>query len=52
MDEPTGIHAISDGMANVDIYDITGKLVRAKASSADGLKSGVYIAGGRKIVIK
>lgn len=52
MDEPTGIQTMSDGVANADVYDITGKFVRTKASSTDGLKSGVYIAGGRKIVIK
>ncbi len=52
MDETTDIQTISGSVANVDIYDITGKLVRAKASSVEGLRSGVYVAGGKKIVIK
>ncbi len=52
MDETDGIQGITGEKTNVDIYDITGKLVKANASSAEGLKSGVYIAGGKKIVIK
>ena len=39
----------------VDVYDITGKLVRKQAKRADavkGLKKGIYIAGGKKYVVK
>lgn len=38
----------------VDVYDITGKLVRKQVKRADalkGLKNGIYIAGGRKYVV-
>lgn len=38
----------------VDVYDITGKLVRKQAKRADavkGLKKGIYIAGGKKYVV-
>ncbi len=54
MDETTGIDMpVADDVINgVNIYDLTGNLVRANASSTDGLKRGVYIAGGKKIVVK
>ena len=38
----------------VDVYDITGKLVRKQVKRADavnGLKKGIYIAGGKKYVV-
>lgn len=35
-----------------DIYTIDGRLVRHNAASADGLTSGIYVANGRKIVVK
>lgn len=38
----------------VDVYDITGKLVRKQVKRADavkGLKRGIYIAGGKKYVV-
>ena len=38
----------------VDVYDITGKLVRRQVRRADavkGLKRGIYIAGGKKYVV-
>lgn len=35
-----------------DIYTINGQLVRKGATSTNGLSKGIYIMGGRKIVVK
>ena len=38
----------------VDVYDLTGTLVRRQVKRADavkGLKKGIYIAGGKKYVV-
>ena len=35
-----------------DIYDLTGKKVRSKGESLDGLKPGVYITNNKKFVVK
>lgn len=35
-----------------DIYTIDGILVRRQATSFDGLKRGVYIANGKKLIVK
>ena len=35
-----------------DIYSIIGVCVRKQATSLDGLPSGIYIVGGRKVVVK
>ena len=34
------------------IYDITGRLVRQDAKSTDGLKQGIYIINGKKVVLE
>ena len=34
------------------VYSITGKCVRMNATSLDGLPAGLYIVGGKKVVIK
>ena len=52
--------SVSDGIAAItvserqpaNIYDISGKLVRKNATSTEGLRSGIYIIRGRKIVIR
>ena len=36
----------------IDPTDIFGRLVRRHADTTDGLPSGIYLRGGRKIVIK
>lgn len=54
----TGIDTgISGPMADADpcnVYDLRGRLVsrQATATSTDGLPAGVYIRGGKKVVIK
>lgn len=55
--------AFGGGMSNIedvyflpagagDIYDLTGKKVRSKGESLDGLKPGVYITNNKKFVVK
>lgn len=55
-DTPTGIdilpttpHAPSQAS---DIYQIDGKLARRKTSSTEGLKPGIYIMNGMKVIVK
>ena len=48
---PNGIAHVSFA-APVDIYTTTGRLVRRQAISTQGLPRGVYIVGGRKVVMK
>lgn len=54
--EPTSIHSVAgDTDAVVDVYSITGVRLRAgvRANEAtDGLCKGVYIVGGRKVVVR
>lgn len=35
-----------------DVYSITGKCVRMNATSLEGLPSGLYIIGGKKMIVK
>jgi len=35
-----------------DVYSISGKLVKRRATSLDALPKGVYIVNGRKVVVK
>lgn len=35
-----------------NVYSVTGKCVRMNATSLDGLPAGLYIVGGKKVVIK
>ena len=35
-----------------DVYSITGKCVRMNASNLDGLPAGLYIVGGKKMIVK
>ena len=54
------VKSVSDGIAAVtvseiqpaDIYDLNGRLVRKNATNTEGLRSGIYIIRGRKIVVK
>lgn len=38
--------------AAVDVYSADGRLVRKAAKSLDGLRRGVYVVGGKKVVVK
>lgn len=46
----TGINGINADFSPVDIYDLTGKIVKKGATSLDGLKRGVYVINGQKII--
>lgn len=45
-----GIEAAQQHSAN--IYNLNGQLVRQGATSTEGLPSGLYIVGGKKLVVK
>lgn len=53
--DPTGIHSMIGRADNRDpnaIYNVQGQLVRRRATSLEGLAPGVYIMGGKKIMIR
>ena len=35
-----------------DIYDMSGRMVRKGTTTTDGLKSGLYIINGRKVLVE
>lgn len=49
--ESTGIATIS-ATHPANVYNVQGRMVRAKATTLEGLPQGVYIVNGRKIVIR
>ena len=49
--EASGIIEISAGHP-VDVYNMQGRKVRSKATTLDGLPSGVYVVGGKKVVVR
>jgi len=49
---PDGIAVLRTFAAPVDIYTLTGRLVRAQALTTEGLPRGIYVAGGRKVVVR
>ncbi len=55
IEEITGIDTprADDGKdATYDIYDMSGRTVRKAATTTDGLKAGLYIINGRKVLVK
>ena len=52
--EITGINDIkaTDAAKAGNIYSIDGKLVKANATSTEGLAKGVYILNGKKVIVK
>lgn len=51
-----GISSIS-GQANgtfdaTNIYSLSGQLIRTQATSLEGLQQGIYIVGGKKVLVK
>lgn len=54
-DIATGINGIgADGRlaAPADIYTVGGQLVKKSATSVEGLGKGVYVVGGKKVLVK
>lgn len=54
--QPSGISTVADnGQANVNVYSLSGQLLRhnvPQTEATQGLKAGIYIMGGKKIVIE
>ena len=55
--EVTAIEGIENSMEvskkrNSNIYNLNGQLVRSNSTSVDGLDKGIYIIGGKKVVVK
>ena len=53
----TAILGSADGISNIqeehhdnDVYDLNGRKVRTGTTSLEGLPSGIYVVGGRKVV--
>lgn len=57
-DTPTSIEVIPGNDANgrksspTDIYKLDGKVVKRKATSTEGLRPGIYIMNGMKVIVK
>lgn len=55
--EATAIEGIENSMEvstkrNSNIYNLNGQLVRSNSTSVEGLDKGIYIIGGKKVVVK
>lgn len=51
--DATAIEGIeAEQQHNANIYNLNGQLVRQGATSTEGLPSGLYIVGGKKVVVK
>ena len=48
----TGIDGINAEFAPADVYSIDGRIVKKNATILDGLKPGVYVVNGRKVVVE
>ena len=51
-DDVTGIHSATAEDAPQHIYSLSGQLVRMNSTSVDGLSKGIYIVGGKKVIVK
>ena len=51
--DTTGISIIpTSDTKSQDVYDLNGRKVRSGSTSLDGLPRGIYIVGGKKVVVK
>ena len=48
---PSDIIIINQNVAPHDVYDLSGRIIKAAAETLDDLPKGIYIYGGKKIVI-
>lgn len=46
------ISNVNSEVKNSDVYDLSGRLVRKANQSANGLMRGIYMIGGKKVMIK
>ena len=51
-DDPTGIDEVIKRRGAVDIYTVSGELVRSKTTSTQGLLRGIYVVDGQKVLVK
>ena len=51
-EDVTGIHSATAGDAPQHIYSLSGQLIRMNSTSVDGLSKGIYIVGGKKVIVK
>lgn len=52
-DNPDGLPVLPDGNGYMaDVYDLNGRVVRKAATSLVGLKKGIYLVNGRKVVVR
>jgi hypothetical protein len=50
--DATGIRTISNQTTKAkDIYDLNGRKVRSGSTSLEGLPRGIYIIGGKKVIV-
>ena len=55
VDDTTGISGLTvggNGAATGNIYNLNGQLVRTGSTSTEGLAKGIYVVGGKKVVVK
>lgn len=50
--DPAGVEGIAGENETFDIYGVDGRIVRRGANNLDGLAKGIYIAGGKKVLVK
>ncbi|WP_148295476.1 choice-of-anchor J domain-containing protein [Prevotella dentasini] len=48
----SGIDILSSGNVRYDVYSLDGVQVRKQSATLDGLKAGVYVVNGKKMVVK
>ena len=46
------IHSATAEDAPQHIYSLSGQLIRMNSTSVDGLSKGIYIVGGKKVIVK
>lgn len=49
---PTGISTVSNSSITYDIYTLSGVCLKHQANTLKGLRRGVYIINGKKVIIK
>ena len=52
---PTGIDVLETADETVDVYSLTGTLLRhgvVRGNATEGLQPGIYIVGGKKIIVR
>ena len=49
---PAAISSVTVFNAPVDVYSLTGRLVRSQITSLKGLPRGIYLVNGRKVVVR